>query len=80
MISKKLLRLVGQTNAKYAMFEDGDKILLGLSGGKDSMVLAHILKHFSSVSPLKWSFQAPFPDILIGGSREASRKCNKPLR
>lgn len=56
MISKKLLRLVGQTNAKYSMFEEGDKILLGLSGGKDSMVLAHLLKHFHSVSPLKWEF------------------------
>lgn len=29
---------------------------------------------------LKCSFLAPFPDVLIGGSREASRKCNKPLR
>lgn len=66
MISKKLLRLVGQTNAKYAMFEDGDKILLGLSGGKDSMVLAHILKHFSSVSPLKWTFQAVTLSYGIG--------------
>ena len=58
MISKKLLRIVGQTNAKYKMFEEGDRILLGLSGGKDSLVLAHILKHFNSVSPLKWEFKA----------------------
>lgn len=28
-ISKKLLRIVGQTNARYKMFEDGDKIILG---------------------------------------------------
>lgn len=57
-ISKKLLRIVGQTNAKYKMFENGDKILLGLSGGKDSITLAHILKHFQSVSPEKWEFKA----------------------
>lgn len=56
-ISKKLLRIVGQTNARYAMFEEGDRIMLGLSGGKDSMVLAHTLKHFNSVSPLKWEFE-----------------------
>ena len=47
-LSKKLLRIVGQTNAKYSLFEEGDKILLGLSGGKDSLSLAHILKHFES--------------------------------
>ena len=34
-ISKKLLRIVGQTNAKYKMFEENDRILLGLSGGKE---------------------------------------------
>jgi len=33
-ISKKLLRIVGQTNAKYKMFEENDRILLGLSGGR----------------------------------------------
>lgn len=57
-ISKKLIRTVGKTNAKYAMLEDGDKILLGLSGGKDSLSLAHILKHFQNVSPCKWEFKA----------------------
>ncbi|MCI6988173.1 MAG: tRNA 2-thiocytidine biosynthesis protein TtcA [Campylobacter sp.] len=57
-LSKKLIRQVGIANAKYKMFEDGDKILLGVSGGKDSLTLAHLLKHFSSVSPLKWSFEA----------------------
>ena len=36
-LSKRLLRQVGQTNARYNMIEGGDKILLGLSGGKDSL-------------------------------------------
>ena len=36
-LSKRLLRQVGQTNARYKMIEGGDKILLGLSGGKDSL-------------------------------------------
>ena len=57
-ISKKLLRIVGQTNAKYKMSEENDRILLGLSGGKDSLNLAHILKHFQSVSPQNWDFKA----------------------
>ncbi|MBR2156711.1 MAG: tRNA 2-thiocytidine biosynthesis protein TtcA [Campylobacter sp.] len=65
-ISKKLLRVVGQTNAKYKMFEEGDKILLALSGGKDSMILSHILKHFSSVSPLNWEFHTVTVSYGIG--------------
>lgn len=65
-ISKKLLRVVGQTNAKYKMFEEGDKILLALSGGKDSMILSHILKHFSSVSPLNWDFHTVTVSYGIG--------------
>ncbi|MBE2984399.1 tRNA 2-thiocytidine biosynthesis protein TtcA [Campylobacter sp. RM9344] len=65
-LSKKLLRVVGQTNAKYKMFEENDKILLALSGGKDSMTLAHLLKHFCSVSPLNWDFQAVTVSYGIG--------------
>ncbi|AII15287.1 adenine nucleotide alpha hydrolase, possible tRNA 2-thiocytidine biosynthesis protein [Campylobacter iguaniorum] len=57
-LSKKLIRQVGQTNAKYKMFEKGDRILLGLSGGKDSLALAHILKHFQNVTPEKFEFEA----------------------
>ncbi|MSN96649.1 tRNA 2-thiocytidine biosynthesis protein TtcA [Campylobacter sp. FMV-PI01] len=65
-ISKKLIRLVGQTNAKYQMFEEGDKILLALSGGKDSLILSHILNHFQKVSPLNWKFKAVTVDYGIG--------------
>lgn len=57
-LSKKIIGSVGRTNAKYKMFEENDKILLALSGGKDSIVLAHLLKHFQMVSPLKWDFTA----------------------
>ena len=65
-LSKKLLSLVGKTNAKYSMIEDGDKILLGLSGGKDSLVLAHILNHFNKVSPINWTYKAVTIDYGIG--------------
>ena len=32
---KSLLRAVGRAIADYAMIQEGDNILLGLSGGKD---------------------------------------------
>lgn len=57
-ISKRLLRIAGQTNAKYGLISEGDKILLGLSGGKDSLSLAHILKHMQKVAPFNFEFKA----------------------
>ena len=62
-LSKRLLRQVGQTNARYKMIEGGDKILLGLSGGKDSLALAHVLKHIQNVTPEKFELN---PNIHCG--------------
>jgi tRNA(Ile)-lysidine synthase TilS/MesJ len=57
-ISKRLLRTVGRTNARYGLIQEGDKILLGLSGGKDSLSLAHVLKHTQRVAPFDFEFKA----------------------
>ncbi len=43
---------------QYDLIKEGDKILLGLSGGKDSLSLAHVLKHLQRVSPVKFEFKA----------------------
>ncbi|WP_205590632.1 hypothetical protein [Klebsiella pneumoniae] len=34
-LSKKLIRQVAQANAKFGLIKDGDRVLLGLSGGKE---------------------------------------------
>ncbi|MCF6173563.1 MAG: tRNA 2-thiocytidine biosynthesis protein TtcA [Campylobacteraceae bacterium] len=57
-LSKKLLRITGRTNARYCLIKENDKILLGLSGGKDSLCLAHVLKHMQRVTPFKFEFKA----------------------
>ncbi len=48
---------MGKTNARYNLIKEGDKILLGLSGGKDSLSLAHIIKHMQRVAPFNFDFQ-----------------------
>ncbi|MCW8962995.1 MAG: tRNA 2-thiocytidine biosynthesis protein TtcA [Gammaproteobacteria bacterium] len=52
---KSLQRLAGRAIADYDMIRDGDRILLGLSGGKDSLTLLHILIRLQRHAPI--SFQ-----------------------
>lgn len=40
------------------MINKGDRVLVGLSGGKDSLVLLHALDEFSRRSPVKFSVSA----------------------
>jgi tRNA(Ile)-lysidine synthetase-like protein len=57
-ISKKLSRVLGQTNAQYNLIKEGDKVLVGFSGGKDSLTLIHALKRMQKHAPFKFEFKA----------------------
>jgi tRNA 2-thiocytidine biosynthesis protein TtcA len=51
---KSLQRLAGRAIADYEMIRDGDRILLGLSGGKDSLSLLHILVRLQRHAPVSF--------------------------
>lgn len=55
---KKLCRIAGETVVRYRLIADGDRILVGASGGKDSFVLLHLLDHLRHVAPVKFDFIA----------------------
>ncbi|MFG5142609.1 tRNA 2-thiocytidine biosynthesis protein TtcA, partial [Campylobacter lari] len=57
-LSKKLIREVAKANAKFSLIGDNDKVLLGLSGGKDSLALAHLLKRMQAHAPFKFQLKA----------------------
>ena len=38
-----IMHKAGEAVVNYRMIEAGDRILIGLSGGKDSFVLSHIM-------------------------------------
>lgn len=59
---RPLTRLAGQAIADYGMIRAGDRILLGLSGGKDSLSLLHTLIHLRAKSPVKFSLAAATVD------------------
>lgn len=51
---QKILSYMRKAIEKYNMIEDGDKILIGLSGGKDSITLAMGLKALQRFYPKKF--------------------------
>jgi tRNA 2-thiocytidine biosynthesis protein TtcA len=63
---KSLLRLIGKAIGDFGLIREGDKILLGLSGGKDSLSLLHCLQHFKQHAPIKFEFGAVTIDPQSG--------------
>ena len=62
--SKALLRKIGRAIADFDMIRDGDRILLGLSGGKDSLTLLHCLAHLQRYAPVRFKLAAMTVDPM----------------
>jgi len=57
-IIKKLYRGVGEAIDKFSMIDEGDKIMVCLSGGKDSYTMLDMLLHFQKVAPIQFEIIA----------------------
>ena len=63
---QRLLSLTRQALDTYGLIQDGDRIAIGVSGGKDSLTLLHALHHLRRFYPEKYELCAITVDLGLG--------------
>jgi tRNA(Ile)-lysidine synthase TilS/MesJ/selenocysteine lyase/cysteine desulfurase len=64
-VPKKLRALATQAITDYSMIKEGDRILIGISGGKDSLSLLHILLECQRKCPFRFEIAAATVDPQV---------------
>jgi len=55
-LERKIGRLVGTCVEDFRLIAEGDRVLVGFSGGKDSWVLLHFMERMQRVAPVRFTW------------------------
>ena len=73
----RLKRLIGRAIHRYQLLEEGDRVLLALSGGEDSLVLLKFLAEWRRKTPFSWFLSAVHIDLGFESPPEHEEKLKR---
>jgi len=66
-IMESMSKKIGIAISDYDMLHDGDKVMVGISGGKDSLTLLKMLKYRQTFAPITFDILAVHVDMGMPG-------------
>ncbi len=79
MLDKSINHRIGQALHTYEMLAEGDRVMLAVSGGIDSLVLVRILQYWRTKAPINYQLLAVHLDMGFG-SDEAEQVAERLKR
>jgi len=69
---KEIRSLMGKAIHQYGLIQEGDRVLVGVSGGKDSLTLLHLLHERSKRVPIHYELMPVYIDLGFGWGGQKS--------